>query len=147
MTNHTNDPEPVNYTFLVRPTLAQINQIIDLYRMAGWWEDEVDDPAQISRLISGSHCFAIASIQESIIGMGRAISDGVSDAYIQDITVNESFRRQGIASRIIEELVKKLHRDGLYWIGLIAERGTREFYLRLGFKSMENSTPMLRKDT
>ena len=138
---------PVKYTFLVSPTPAQIDQIIDLYRMAGWWEDEIDDPAQIGRLISGSHCFAIATIKESIIGMGRAISDGVSDAYIQDITVNESFRRQGIASRITQELVKKLHKDGLYWIGLIAERGTQEFYIRLGFKTMENSTPMLRKDT
>ena len=95
-----------------------------LYRMAGWWEDDSDDPAQIHQLISGSHCFAIASAQGEIIGMGRAISDGVSDAYIQDITVNKSFRRRGIASRIVEELVKKLHEDGLYWIGLIAERGT-----------------------
>jgi len=115
--------------------------------MAEWWTDGVDDRAQISQLIAKSHCFAIATIGERIIGMGRAISDGISDAYIQDITVSESFRRKGIASRIVEELVKKLHEDGLYWIGLIAERGSQEFYLRLGFKPMENATPMLRKDS
>jgi len=114
--------------------------------MAEWWTDDVDDLNQIHQLIAGSHCFAIATVGEQIVGMGRAISDGISDAYVQDITVNESFRGKGIASRIVEKLVEKLHEDGLYWIGLIAERGSQEFYLRLGFKPMENATPMLRKD-
>jgi spermidine synthase len=114
--------------------------------MTGWWTEGVDDPALINQVIDGSHCFAIATIGEQIVGIGRAISDGISDAYIQDITVNESFRRKGIASQIVEKIVEKLHEDGLYWIGLIAERGSQEFYLRLGFKPMENATPMLRKD-
>jgi len=145
--DNTNDSEPVHYSFLVTPTRQQISQIVDLYRMADWWSDGIDDPDQIPRLITGSHCYAVACIKDKIIGIGRAISDGVSDAYIQDITVDESFRRRGIASRIVEELIHRLHEDGLYWIGLIAERGTHEFYKRFGFKVMENSMPMLRKDT
>lgn len=146
MADNPNNAEPVRYSFINRPDAGQINQIVNLYRMAGWWADDVDDPSQIDRIVSGSHCFAIATIDDKIIGIGRAISDKISDAYIQDITVDESYRGQGIASRIIDELVKKLHEDGLYWIGLIAERGTQEFYKRLGFETMPNAAPMLRKD-
>ena len=137
--------ETVRYSFLVEPTPRQTAQIIGLYRMAEWWTDGVDEPDQISLLITGSHCYCIATIGDEIIGIGRSISDGVSDAYIQDITVNKSHRRLGVASRIVNELVQRLNRDGLHWIGLIAERGTQDFYIRLGFEPMANSAPMLRK--
>ena len=80
----------------------------------------------------------------NMVGIGRAISDGVSDAFIQDITVDEVFRRRGIASQIVNALVRRLQEDGLGWIGLIAERGTQDFYVNLGFETMDNSTPMLK---
>ena len=140
-----NPSETVTFSFLEHPAPRQISQIIDLYRMAEWWSDEVDRPDQIEKLIAGSHCYCIASVKEDIIGIGRAISDGVSDAYIQDITVSRAFRRQGIASRIVKQLVKALQQDGLSWIGLIAERGTQEFYIRIGFEPMPDSAPMLLK--
>ncbi len=145
MADDTNHPEIIGYSFLVDPASHQIDQLLGLYRAAEWWEEGVDDPASIERLIAGSHCFTIATIEAEIIGMGRAISDGISDAYIQDITVEPSLRRRGIASRIVMELIKRLQADGLNWIGLIAERGTEPFYAKLGFDSMDNSTPMLLK--
>jgi len=137
--------ESIEFTFLKAASTQQIAQIIELYRMADWWSDEDDRPEEIQELIRGSHCYCIASIGADIIGIGRAISDAVSDAYIQDIAVNPSYRRKGIASRIVEELVNRLRQDGLAWIGLIAERGTQPFYDRLGFVTMPNSTPMLLK--
>lgn len=113
--------------------------------MAEWWTDGIDEPDQIALLITGSHCYCAATIGDEIIGIGRAISDGVSDAYIQDITVDKSHRRQGIASCIVSELVQQLIEDGLRWIGLIAERGTQDFYIQLGFEPMTDSAPMLKK--
>lgn len=145
LTDNTTEPEIINYSFLVTPSARQIDQILGLFRMAEWWTEGVDDPGSIEGLIAGSHCFALATIRDDIIGMGRAISDRISDAYIQDITVNPSFRRRGIASRIVTELVKHLQADGLNWIALIAERGTENFYLQLDFETMPNSTPMLKK--
>ena len=116
-----------------------------LYRMAGWWTDQDDDPDLVNRIIVGSHCFMIASKGDAIIAMGRAISDKASDAYIQDVMVNNAYQGQGIGSRIIRELIARLHNDGLNWIGLIAERGSHRFYERLGFKIMRDSEPMLLK--
>jgi ribosomal protein S18 acetylase RimI-like enzyme len=140
-----NVSETVEYSFLVRPTPSQISQIIALYRMAEWWTDDIDEADQIAPLIAGSHCYCTATIDKEIVGIGRAISDGISDAYIQDITVDKSHRRLGIASCIVNELVQQLNRDGLRWIALIAERGTQDFYGKLGFEPMSNSAPMLKK--
>ena len=132
------------YTVLVNPTRDHIKQITVLYRNAGWWAKETDEPRQVEGIIAGSHLFVIAKIKNEIIGMGRALSDRISDAYIQDVTVKKKLRGQGIGTTIIGELVTRLRADGIEWIGLIAERGSHGFYSRLGFKKMPNSIPMLK---
>ena len=131
-------------TFLVNPTPYQIQQIIALYRMEEWWTEEPYDPDHVVRIVAGSHCFVIASIEDQIVGMGRAISDGTSDAYLQDVTVKQDYRGRKIGKKIVKALVSRLNRDGLKWIGLIAERGSRDFYKQLGFKKMPDSVPMLK---
>jgi spermidine synthase len=136
------------YRFLKKnPSIDQIEQILRLYRMAGWWTDSPNDRQAAAGIIAGSHCFRVALFQKQIIAMGRAISDGVSDAYIQDVMVNPEFRNKGIASRIVRDLVHQLESDGIGWIGLIAERGSQGFYRRFGFAPMQDATPMLRLKT
>jgi len=100
----------------------------------------------VKSIISNSFCFVIALRGEEIIGMGRAISDGVSDAYIQDVTVRESERGQGIGKEIIRTLVRYMKEHRLQWIGLISEPGYEGFYKSLGFGVMQNYTPFLLGD-
>ncbi len=122
-------------------------QLRHLYRLAGWWSESADTLEKLAGIISGSHCF-VAAIQEEtgmILGMGRAISDRASDAYIQDIMVRPEARRQAIASSIMKAILVRLERDGMSWIGLIAKQGTQPFYRGLGFSEMPDATPMLRK--
>jgi aralkylamine N-acetyltransferase len=133
----------ITYEFLVAPTTDQLKQILSLYRKTGWWSDSEDNPVLVAAVIDGSHCFMVAEEEKGIIGMGRAISDGISDAYIQDVTVDNRYQGQGIGTRIIRKLVDRLHKDELNWIGLIAERNSHRFYERLGFKKMPDSVPML----
>jgi aralkylamine N-acetyltransferase len=127
------------------PTKNQIQQIVNLYRAQEWLEAGDDEsPQLIPRLIAGSHCFVAAlEGEEDIVGMGRAISDGISDAYIQDLTVRSDYRNQGIGGRILQTLLECLHADGLHWIGLIAEPGSCSLYSRAGFHKMSTWVPML----
>lgn len=134
----------IDYTFLETPTQADIARLIQLYRQAGWWQDKADNPSLVAGIVGGSHCFLVARQTGGIIAMGRAISDGVSDAYIQDVTVDPNHRRQGIGSRMIARLVARLEADGITWIGLIAERKTHPFYRPLGFAPMADALPMLK---
>ena len=130
--------------FLEDPTDSHIRQITQIYRQEGWWHLDADDPDLVRGIIRGSHCFVLAVEEDLVVGMGRAISDGVSDAYIQDVAVLESHKGQGIGSQIVAQLTARLLADGLNWIGLIAERGGYGFYERLGFETMPNATPMLK---
>jgi len=137
-----------NLKFLTTPTPDQIRQITELYYAEGWMQPAPDNAELVTRIISGSHCFVIAVMNKGeIVGMGRGISDGVSDAYIQDVTVKKTYRGQGIGSEIIRKLLERLRADGLTWIGLIAERNSQAFYSRLGFEKMPDATPMLNHQT
>lgn len=134
----------IDYQFLLTPTQIEIARLTDLYRLARWWTDPDDNPEAVAGIVRGSHCFLVARKETAIVGMGRAISDRISDAYIQDVTVDPAFRGQGIGSRIVSELVTRLEADGIGWIGLIAERKTHPFYQPLGFSPMADSVPMLK---
>jgi ribosomal protein S18 acetylase RimI-like enzyme len=138
------DDKSVKCITLQDPTEEQIHQIVGLYRDQGWWQPGDDHSERlVSRLIAGSHCFVIATEGERIVGMGRVISDGVSDAYIQDLTVCPDRRKQGIGQLILQTLLERLHTNGIHWIGLIAEPGSGSLYRRAGFREMVASIPML----
>lgn len=112
-----------------------MNEIVDLYKAGGWWRYGYD-ASGISGLIKGSFAFlvAIESTSGHAIGMGRVVSDGVSDAYIQDVVVFDDWRGMGIGKNIVKILLEYCIDNKLLWIGLVAEPGTKEFYLPLGFK-------------
>ena len=118
-------------------------EIVFLYKTGGWWKDTYD-PAEIPRLITGSFAFAVAADSNGhAIGMGRAISDGVSDAYIQDLVILPEYRGKGIGTRILSVLIKHCKQAGLSWIGLIAEPDSDEFYVPHGFERMPGHIPMI----
>jgi ribosomal protein S18 acetylase RimI-like enzyme len=124
-------------------TSWSIDDIVQLYQAAGWWKNTYD-PAGIPGLIAGSFAFAVAvdTITGKTVGMGRTISDGVSDAYIQDVIVLSTYRGQNIGKKIIQTLIDACHLKGIAWIGLIAEPGSSEFYTSLGFTIMDQHIPM-----
>jgi len=135
----------LNYKFLLTPSSDQIRQIISLYRMAGWWEKDIpDDPLLVERIIAGSHCFMAAYEGDEVVGMGRAISDRASDAYIQDMTVKETHRDMGVGTEILKRILSRLEEDGIKWIGLIAERNSHGFYEHFGYRIMPDSMPMIK---
>ncbi len=119
--------------------------ILELYQQAGWWQSESSDNDLdiIAKIVANSFCFVIAILDGKIVGMGRAISDGISDAYIQDVTVQKEFRGQGMGKGIMRTLVNYLKEQNLKWIGLISEPGYENFYTGLGFKVMTSYTPFL----
>jgi hypothetical protein len=69
-----------------------VSGIITLYREGGWW-DSGSKPEIIPGMVKGSFIFITAvDVNGRITGMGRVISDGVSDAYIQDVVVMKEMR-------------------------------------------------------
>lgn len=121
----------------------KVDDIVELYKAGGWWEDSYD-PAGIPPLIRGSFAFAVAvdKANGKAIGMGRVLSDRVSDAYIQDLIVFQQYRRHHVGSKLVHALLDHCQSKGVTWIALIAEPGTDLFYQTLGFKPMKRYVPM-----
>ncbi|MCE5246736.1 GNAT family N-acetyltransferase [bacterium] len=135
-----NDPEEIRYEEL---TAAPTEEIVALYRAGGWWTESDAARAAIPKMIRGSFCFLGARRPDGrLVGMARAISDGASDAYIQDVVVLPDWRGRGIGGEMIRRLVARCRAAGIEWIGLVAEPGTIPFYERLGFAALEGFTPL-----
>ena len=112
-----------------------------LYECAGWWKGG-DREDLIPGLLGGSRCVAAAFAGPDLVGMGRLLSDGVSDAYIQDVVVLPGHRGHGVGSAIVAFLRDWCLDRGIGWVGLVAEPGSRPFYERLGFAEMSGYVPM-----
>ena len=121
----------------------ETGEILALYRTGGWWDEDADT-ALIPALIRGSYAFVVAFDKKTLsaVGMGRVLSDGISDAYIQDVVVLPAYRGHGIGKGIIRSLIGICHAAEIGWIALIAEPGTEAFYHPLGFTRMEEYAPM-----
>ena len=115
--------------------------VIRLYSEADWWEPG-DAAEAVIPLLRGSFRVAAAFDGERLVGMARALSDGASDAYIQDVVVDSAYRKQGIGGRLVRLLLDELKNSGVSWIGLIGAPGTEHFYRDLGFTPMEGFLPM-----
>lgn len=110
-----------------------------LYRENNWI-----GPADSAEFIAAgmiNSAVAIAAYSDGrLVGMGRALSDNVSDAYIQDVAVSSELRGQGIGGGIVRALIAELQRRGVDWIALVGAPGTERFYRNLGFRTEPGHT-------
>jgi len=118
------------------------DDVVALYASAGWWREGAAGRAAVGPMIAGSFAFLVVTEGERTIGMGRAIADGASDAYVQDVVVLPEHRGRGIGAEIVTRLTQHCVEHGHVWIGLVAEPGTAAFYERLGFRVMKDFVPM-----
>ena len=111
----------------------------ELYRATCWIGPE--DSAEFIAAGMANSAVAVGAYADGrLVGMGRALSDNVSDAYIQDIAVSPAFRKHGIGGGIVKAIVAELRRRGVDWIALVGEPGTEHFYRQLGFRANPSFT-------
>ncbi len=110
-----------------------------LYRESGWIGPE--DSAEFIAAGMANSAVAVAAYADGeLVGMGRALSDNVSDAYIQDVAVSVAFRHHGVGGGIVRLLIDELRRRGVDWIALVGAPGTEHFYRGLGFRTEPGHT-------
>ena len=117
------------------------SEALALYREAGWFAQ--DDPApQLDAMIANSFAVSAAFGPDGRpAGMARALSDGVSDAYILDVVVRGDCRRRGIGRGLVSLLAEHLASFGIDWIVCIGVPGTDGVYRSAGGEPMDGHTP------
>jgi len=104
----------------------------DIYHSVGWTNHNEE---KIKKVFQSSNVVAIAYDEDNIAGFGRALSDGVFNAAIYDVVVDEHYQNKGIGQKIIENLLAQL--KDISCVHLVSTSGNEEFYKKAGFRKMK----------
>jgi ribosomal protein S18 acetylase RimI-like enzyme len=98
--------------------------------------DFADKPrAFLAQQIEGARWIVHAHEGARLVGFARAISDGVSNAYVSSVMVDPGCRRRGVGRGMIERLVAG--RAGIKFV-LHTRMGAAAFYAAVGFVPAED---------
>jgi len=107
-----------------------------LYEDAGW-SNYTKDMTKLMKAVKSSLTVISAWEDNELVGLVRAVGDGYTILYIQDILVLQSCKRRGIGSELIKRLLEE-HRDVRQKVLLTDEsQETRGFYEANGFMSCD----------
>lgn len=104
----------------------------DLRESVGWnrMEKEYGNPLMTS-------FFHIAVYDdEQLVGFVDSVSNGVTDAYIQDLIVCPDYQGKGIGTDLMKKMIASLKEKHIYIISVIFEERLKPFYDRFGFNTM-----------
>lgn len=108
-------------------------KIADLRESVGWnrMDEQLQDPKMHNLFEIG--CFA----DERLVGYLCVVSNGVTDAYIQDVMVAPEYQGRGIGSEMMHLAIDKIKSLNIYMISVIyGDESLRGFYEKFGFYTM-----------
>jgi ribosomal protein S18 acetylase RimI-like enzyme len=114
------------------------SQLVALYAQVGLvgGKGEQGDREAIKSAFSNSSKVVTVWDGDRLVGAGRMLSDGVCYATIFDIGVIPEYRRKGIATGIMNELLKGC--EGIS-VHLTSRFGVESLYKKLGFRKHKNA--------
>ncbi len=107
-------------------------EILHLYQSVGW-TNYTKNPAMLEKAFAGSLCALAAFEDERLVGIIRAVGDGASILFVQDLLVLPQYQRRGIGSGLMKALLERY--GDVYQIQLTTDNTekTLAFYRAAGF--------------
>ena len=104
----------------------------DLREAVGWnrMEDEYNNP-----LMTSYYHIAVYE-DDKLVGYIDSVSNGVTDAYIQDLMVHPDYQGKGLGTELMNQMIAYLKENRIYIISVVFEESLKPFYDRFGFSSM-----------
>lgn len=94
-------------------------------------------PEDLKTVFTNSRYKCFVYDDDKIVGVGRALADGVDVSYIADVAIHPEYQGQGIGKAIVNKLVE--FSKGYNKILLFASIGKEPFYAKLGFDKMNTA--------
>ena len=89
----------------------------------------------VDRFIQHSLCFGVYQKNNNhLVGFGRVISDFTTYAYICDVIIDKQHRKNGLANRLVKEILSHPDLQGLKTWSLRTSEEARKIYEKNGFK-------------
>ena len=112
--------------------------LVRLYNDAGWVAYTDDLPALRTAFVNSLYLLCVYE-EEELVGLLRAVGDGVSILYIQDILVLADRRRHGIGTALMTHTLKKYASVRQKVLSTDNTPELRAFYNSLGFVPFEET--------
>lgn len=107
-------------------------EIADLRQSVGW--NRMEDCYQNERMTSYFHIAAFDG--DHLVGFIDTVSNGVTDAYIQDLAVHPDYQGKGIGTKLMNRTIDYLKKNNIFMISVVFEEKLKPFYKRFGFNDM-----------
>ncbi|MBQ7821040.1 MAG: GNAT family N-acetyltransferase [Clostridia bacterium] len=108
------------------------SDVADLRQAVGW--NRIEESLQSA--LSASFCHIAAYDKNKLIGFVDCVSNGVTDAYIQDLMVHPDYQGKGIGSQLMDRTTEYLKEKHIYMISVVYDKSLKGFYERFGFFGM-----------
>ncbi|KFZ27242.1 MAG: Acetyltransferase (GNAT) family protein [Candidatus Izimaplasma bacterium HR2] len=112
-------------------------EILNLYENMGW-SSYTKDKESLFKGIKNSIYVKCAYDAGTLVGLVRAVGDGNTIIYIQDILVLESYQREGIGSNLIKFVLEEYKDVRQICLTTDITEKQRLFYESIGFKNYES---------
>lgn len=106
--------------------------VLALYDAVGW-SAYTRAPGVLRAALAGSSFVAAAFRDDRLIGLVRAISDGASICYVQDVLVHPDARRSGVGAALMAAVAQRYALVRQHVLLTDDDAGQRAFYEALGF--------------
>ena len=115
---------------------VSFEEILQLYEAVGW-TNYTTNPTMLKNALEHS-LFLISARDENgkLIGFLRAVGDGYSILYIQDIIVLPEYQRQGIGTQLLRQTLKYFNEVYQIILTTDSELKTIAFYKANGFTAL-----------
>ena len=112
-------------------------ELLELYGSVGWTAYTVD-PDTLVRAVEGSSLVVTARRDGRLVGLARAVSDGATICYLQDVLVAAGEQRSGIGAALVRAVLDRY--AGVRQKVLLTddEPGQRAFYESLGLTEIRD---------
>ena len=113
--------------------LPEVEELKFLFSQTSWASKREDH--DIEKMLNNLSVFVSIRDNSVLIGFGRAITDGIYRALIDDIIVDHTHQGKGIGRIIVESLLDQL--EGVEEIFLNTKPELEDFYKRFGFSKIK----------
>lgn len=128
----TKGVDSMKVSFLNSIENVEWSRMKEIYHSVGWTNHNEE---KIKKVFQSSNVVVIAYDKDNIVGFGRTLSDGVFNAAIYDVVVDEHYQNKEIGQQIIENLLAQF--KDISCVHLVSTAGNEEFYKKAGFRKMK----------
>lgn len=120
----------------VENPIVTLEDVLPLYEAVGW-TNYTTKPEMLEVAYKNSlHILAALNEEGKLLGVLRAVGDGASILFIQDILVTPEYQHQGIGTKLLQQTLEKYM--NVYQIQLATDDSSKtvSFYESNGFTSL-----------